>query len=375
MSSKLFTPIRVGNITLENRIAMAPLTRFRANDDDHVPLPFVKDYYSQRSIVPGTLLVTEGVFIAAKAGGYNNAPGIWSEAQIDAWKVITDAVHKNKSFIFLQLWALGRAGNPGMLKKELGESTEIVSASDISFKGGATPRPLRVDEIYEYISLYAQAAKNAVAAGFDGVEIHGANGYLIDQFTQDVSNQRTDEWGGSIPKRARFGIEVAKAVSAAIGADKVGFRISPYNVWQGMKMKDPKPQFTYLVGELRHLHLAYLHIVESWIAGIDDVESTDRIDYLVDVWDNVSPVFVAGGFLRDTAIKAVDEDYKNNDVVIVFGRYFISNPDLVYRLRESLELTPWDATKFYTPKLTEGYTTWTVSKEFEMAKLAIQSKA
>jgi NADPH2 dehydrogenase len=347
---------------------MAPLTRFRA-DDDHVPLPFVPQYYAQRASVPGTLLITEATFIAPQAGGYSNVPGIWNKAQIESWKRVTAAVHEKKSFIYLQLWALGRAADPTQLKKELGESAKVVSASNIPFEGGATPTALTEEEIKEYIGLYAQAAKNAVEAGFDGVEIHGANGYLIDQFLQDVSNDRTDAWGGSIENRARFGLEVSKAVIAAVGAERTGIRMSPFSPFQGMKMKEPKPQFSYYAEELKKLKLAYIHVVESRVTGNADVESTVGIDFLVDIWDNQSPFLAAGGFSADSAKKAVDEEYKGKDVAIVFGRYFISNPDLVFRIEKGIDFEPYDRDLFYNKKQEHGYTDYAFSKEFETAKL------
>ncbi|PMD41767.1 NADPH dehydrogenase [Hyaloscypha variabilis F] len=364
MSSNLFKPLKLGNIQLQNRVVMAPLTRFRA-DDEHVPLPFVPEYYAQRGSVPGTLLISEATFIAPRAGGYGNAPGIWSDAQIASWKNVTSAVHAKGSFIYLQLWALGRAASPGQLKKELGQDAKVVGASDIPFEGGATPTPLTETEIKEYIGLYAQAAKNAVAAGFDGVEIHGANGYLIDQFLQDVSNNRTDAWGGSVENRARFGIEVAKAVVAAVGPERTGIRLSPFSEFQGMRMADPRPQFSYFAQELKKLKLAYIHLVESRIAGNADVEQTDKVNFLVDLWDNQSPVLIAGGFTSTSAKPTVDEEFKDKDVVIVFGRYFISNPDLVFRLKERIEFTPYDREKFYNKGQKDGYITWKFSKEFE----------
>ncbi|CZT00445.1 probable NADPH dehydrogenase [Rhynchosporium agropyri] len=357
-------PLKLGNVELQNRIALAPLTRFRA-DDSHVPLPFVQDYYAQRGSVPGTLLITEATFIAPRAGGMGNAPGIWAEEQITAWKDVTKAVHAKGSFIYLQLWALGRAAFAENLKKELGPDAKVQSAGDIPFEGGATPTPLTETEIKEYIELYAQAAKNAISAGFDGVEIHAANGYLIDQFTQDVSNNRTDAWGGSVEKRARFGIEVTKAVVDAVGADKTGIRLSPYSTFQGMKMKDPVPQFTYLATELKKFKLAYVHLVESRISGNADVEPTERVDFLIDLWDNQSPVLLAGGFKANSAKTAADEEYKDKNVLIVFGRYFISNPDLVFRVQKDIEFTPYDRNKFYNKGEKDGYITWPFSKEFE----------
>jgi len=367
MSSNLFKPLKLGNVQLQNRIVMAPLTRFRA-DDQHVPLPFVPEYYAQRGSVPGTLLITEATFIAPQAGGYENVPGIWSQAQITAWKEVTEAVHAKGSFIYMQLWALGRTASLDQLKKELGPNAKLVSASDLQMdgkKGNASPTPLTEEEIKEYIGLYAQAAKNAVEAGFDGVEVHGANGYLIDQFLQDKSNIRTDAWGGSIEKRARFGIEVTKAVVEAVGAERTGIRMSPFSDFQGMKMADPIPQFSYYVKELKKLNLAYIHVVESRVSGNADIETTGKIDFLVDLWDNQSPVLVAGGFKPASAKRAVDEEYKGKDVAIVFGRYFISNPDLVFRLKEGIAFTPYDREKFYNKKQKDGYITWKFSKEFE----------
>ena len=215
------------------------------------------------------------------------------------------------------------------------------------------------------MALYKQAALNAIAAGFDGVEIHAANGYLIDQFLQDTSNTRTDAWGGDIPKRARFGLEVAKAIVDAVGAHRTGIRLSPYSLFQGMKMADPKPQFSYFVQQLKKLNLSYLHVVESRISGNTDVEGTEKIDFLLDIWDKQSPVLIAGGFKTESAYRAVDEEYPDKDVAVVFGRYFIPNPDLVFRVRERLELTPYDRSKFYNKRERDGYTNCAFSGEFE----------
>lgn len=192
--SKLFSPLQVGNNSLEHRIIMAPLTRFRA-DEMHVQLDFAQEYYAQRASVPGTMLVTEATFISPRASGYPNVPGIYNKAQIAAWKKITDAVHAKGSFIWCQLWALGRAAKGDVLRKESGD--RVLSSSAISIgEGRSIPEAMTEEEIWGFISDYATAARNAIEAGFDGVEIHGANGYLVDQFTQDTCNHRTDEWGG-----------------------------------------------------------------------------------------------------------------------------------------------------------------------------------
>jgi NADPH2 dehydrogenase len=196
-NSRLFNPLRVGNVELKHRIVMAPLTRFRS-DDNHVPiLPLVKDYYAQRASVPGTLLITEATYINPQGSGMDSVPGLWTQEQLKAWKVVTNAVHERGSFIYCQLWALGRAASKKVLQKK---GLDVVSSSAVPIDDkSAVPRELKEEEILALIKAYADAARNAVeVGGFDGVEIHGANGYLVDQFTQDTANKRTDRWGGSI---------------------------------------------------------------------------------------------------------------------------------------------------------------------------------
>ncbi|KIV83666.1 hypothetical protein PV11_05670 [Exophiala sideris] len=360
--SRLFEPLKVGNVTLQNRLVMAPLTRFRA-DDDHVPLPMVSTYYEQRGSVPGTLLITEATFITKRAGGYPNVPGIYNKDQIAAWRKVTDAVHAKGSFIYCQLWALGRTANEQYCKAQ---GIEIISSSPTPMDSERpVPREVTKEEIKEFVADYAQAAKNAIEAGFDGVEIHGANGYLIDQFTQDNCNRRTDEYGGSIENRARFGLEVAKAVVEAVGADKVGIRLSPFSTFQGMKMADPVPQFSHLLKGLKELKLSYMHMVESRISGNADIESTEKVDFAIDIWGTTSPIFIAGGFTPESALRAADEEYNDKDIAIVFGRYFISTPDLPYRIQKGIPLTKYDRDTFYNPKSEKGYIDFPFSTEFE----------
>jgi len=363
--SRLFEPLKVGSVTLQHRLVMAPLTRFRA-DDAHVQLSFVPTYYAQRAAVPGTLLITEATFISHRAGGYPNVPGIWSDAQIAAWRKVTDAVHAKGSFIYCQLWALGRTANPDCAKAE---GIEVVSSSPNPIDSShLVPKEMTHEEIKQFIGDYAQAARNAVeGAGFDGVEIHGANGYLIDQFLQDTCNRRTDSYGGSVENRSRFALEVTQAVVDAVGADKVGIRLSPFSTFQGMKMDDPIPQFTHVITKLKDFKLAYLHVVESRVSGNADIESTAKIDFAVDAWAGTSPVLVAGGFRPDSAKRAVDEEYTDKDIAIVFGRYFISNPDLPFRIRQGIPLNPYDRETFYLPKSEKGYTDYPFSSEFEQA--------
>ena len=248
---KLFQPIKVGNLELQHRVVHAPLTRFKATKQRHVQIqPLVKEYYSQRSSTPGTFIIGEGTFIHEKYGGYHNVPGIWTDEHIASWKQVgcyliyipffknsfakvTSIVHKNKSFMFDQLWVLGRAADPQVLKEN---SFSFIAPSPIGIPGGSDeiPRELTIDEIKEIVQFYAEAAKNAVfKADFDGVEIHGANGYLFDQFLQDMSNTRLDEYGGSIENRSRFGLEVVDAVVDAVGPERVGVRLSPWSTFQG----------------------------------------------------------------------------------------------------------------------------------------------
>ncbi|KAJ7759574.1 hypothetical protein B0H16DRAFT_1313257 [Mycena metata] len=346
-SLKLFEPLKVGNATLQHRVVLAPLTRYKA-DEAHVPyLPLVSDYYAQRASKPGTLLITEATFIAARAGGYAHVPGIWSPAQIKAWKSVTDAVHAKGSFIFMQLWALGRVAKAEQLQSE-DDSFAYVSASDIPLAGrSGPPRPLTVPEIKEYIGLYAQAAKNAIEAGFDGVEVHGANGYLPDQFLQDVSNKRTDKYGGSIENRARFTLEIVDAVVGAVGAEKTSVRFSPWSPFQGMGMADPLPTFSYVISQFaaRHPGLAYLHLVEPRINGNtttdESLSSHESNDPLRALW-GPRPLIRAGGFTRDGAIEAAE----SGDLV-AFGRFFTSNPDLPERLEREIPLNSYDRSTFY----------------------------
>ncbi|KAK0186110.1 hypothetical protein F5146DRAFT_1227714 [Armillaria mellea] len=319
----------------------------------------VNEYYTQRSQTPGTLLISEGIIIAPKAGGAPHFPGIWSQEMIDAWKQVTDSIHAKGSFIFCQLFAQGRSADPKALAAG-NPSYPYVSASVIplSTRPSDVQRPLNVDEIHEYIQLFTQASLNAIEAGFDGVEIHGANGYLLDQFTQDVSNHRTDEYGGNIENRARFSLEVIDAVVKAIGAERTGYRVSPWNTFQDMTMADPKPTFLYLAAEIkrRHPNFAYLHAVEPRVVGTtfrddNDIKPQEENDFLREVW--APKPFISAGHSRETAIKAADE---KGDLV-AFGRHFISNPDLVRRLEQDLPLNPYDRATFYTPgNSAKGYT-------------------
>ncbi|KAI0111296.1 NADH:flavin oxidoreductase/NADH oxidase family protein-like protein [Nemania sp. FL0031] len=358
--SRLFKPLRVGSLEVKHRIGMAPLTRFRANID-RVPTPMMKEYYSQRASVPGTLIITEGTFVSpAACGGFPHAPGIWSEDQITAWRTITEEVHHKGCYIFLQIAALGRAAEIEVAKKE---GVSIVGPSAISIdKGAPKPRAMTIEEIKQSIQDFVTASKNAVSAGFDGVEVHGANGYLIDQFIQDTSNQRDDEYGGSVANRSRFAHDIMKAITDAIGPERVGLRLSPWSPFQGMRMKDPIPQFTDIINKAAQLDLAYIHLVESRVSGSDNRESDEPLDFAYELWHG--PLLVAGPYDPVNARKLVDEEYPNKDIVVIFGRHFISNPDLVYRIREDLELNAYQRDTFYAIESATGYVDYPFSREY-----------
>ncbi|KAK2031989.1 FMN-linked oxidoreductase [Colletotrichum zoysiae] len=344
--SNLFKPLRVGNTTLQHRIVMAPLTRFRADHGTHAPLPMVKEYYAQRASVPGTMIITEATFVSREHDGLTYAglrhtpgvytPGVYTPGQVAAWKEVTDAVHARGSFVWMQLWALGRAADPARARA----------------RGHAVKAPSPIP-----------AGGEGAHAGFDGVELHGANGYLIDQFLQDRSNRRTDEYGGSVENRARFAVEVAEAVVAAVGADRVGIRLSPWSAFQGMRMADPVPQFAHVARALRPLGLAYLHVVGGRVDGNADREGgADGVRFMVDAWGRASPVLLAGGFDPQSARRAAEEN-GDAEVAVVFGRWFISNPDLPFRVEKGIPLTPYDRETFYA-ETEKGYTDYAFSEGF-----------
>lgn len=357
--SKLFKPLTVGKLQLSHRIGMCPLTRFRASDD-HVPLPIVETYYAQRASVPGTLLIAEGTFISPKQSGFANVPGIYNESQIAAWRKVTDAVHAKGSYIFCQLWALGRTAETDVAERE---NITVTSSSNLRVDAQhPVPVAMSVEEIESTIQDYAQAAKNAIIAGFDGVELHGANGYLIDQFLQDKCNQRNDQYGGSIENRSRFALEAVQAVVDAVGADRTAIRFSPFSTFNDMKMKNLIPQFSDIVQKLDPLKLAYLHLVESRIAGNADVESSEQLDFAINLWSG--PLLLAGGYKPDTAKQVVDHERSDRDIVVMFGRLFIATPDLPFRVKNGLDLNQYNRDTFYTPKKSEGYIDYEFSTQF-----------
>lgn len=351
----LFTPIKVGNHTLQHRVVLAPLTRLRSGPHG-VPSDLQVKYYQQRASARG-LLIAEATFISALAGGTPFAPGIFSKDQIQAWNKVTSAVHKEDATIFLQLWHVGRLGS----SKFNPNHEQVVAPSAIGVPGKnkmgieyEKPRALKIEEIKSIIQDYRQAALNAVEAGFDGIELHGANGYLIDQFINPSSNQRTDIYGGSIENRCRFLLELVAAVTDAIGPECVGIRFSPGGKFPGIEDTLPTEIWNYILTELqsRYPNLAYLHFKEPHanIQGGSQI-MVDTLGPYRDLWKG--PFITANGFstARDYAI-----DYaENTGSLVAFGRAFIANPDLPKRLKNNWELNPYDRSTFYTHE-SVGYT-------------------
>ncbi|KAL1716833.1 hypothetical protein EV715DRAFT_204553 [Schizophyllum commune] len=361
---KLFQPVKVGNMQLAHRIVFAPSTRFR-NDKNHVPLPIVKEYYRQRASVPGSFIIYEASVVAPKAAGFGNAAAIWSDEQVAAMKEIVAGIHEQGCYVFLQIAATGFSARLNYLAED-DPTADYIGASDIPLKGREHeqhPRPLTIPEIHEYAELFATAARNAVfRAGYDGVEIHGAHGYLIEQFLSDRSNRRTDEYGGSIENRARFALEITDAVVRAVGEERVGFRVSPWSTYQEINMPDPKPAFGYLATQLRDRYpkLAYLSVVEPGAAADDaadpDLYAKDASnDFLRDIWKPKERPFIsAGGYTRETAIKTAEE----KGDLIGFSKLYIGNPDLPRRLMENAPLTIPERKYFYSraSEDAKGYT-------------------
>ncbi|ORZ07415.1 hypothetical protein BCR42DRAFT_456053 [Absidia repens] len=359
----LFSAINVGQHTLQHRLVLAPLTRSRADPKSGVPSEDAPLYYQQRA-TEGGLLISEATWISPSSGGYPGSPGIHSQTHIQAWKNVTKAVHEKNGIIFLQLW------HPGRATFSLAGVVRPVSASDIAIQGNSPsgapykkPHPLTVDEIKFITQDFAQAAKNAIDAGFDGVEIHSANGCLLDQFINTSSNKRSDIYGGSIENRVRFPLEVVDAVSKAIGADRTAIRFSPYSGFNDMKDDTPVATWCYLVQQLEKTHpnLAYLHFIEPRVqllevdddknASVKVSDEQDSLEHFRPLW---SGPFVSAGNYTYSAQSAYDRAEASPNNLVAVGRAFISNPDLVERFRNHWKLTPYNRNTFYSPG-SEGY--------------------
>jgi N-ethylmaleimide reductase len=344
----IFAPTGLGSRMLRNRLVMAPMTRSRASAD-HVPTALMAEYYGQRAAAG--LIVTEGTSPSPNGAGYPRIPGIWSAAQVAAWKPVTAAVHKGGGAIFLQLMHTGRVGHP----LNLPAGAELLAPSAVAASGEMytdakgnqphpVPRAMTGAEVRAAIDEHVTGARNAIAAGFDGVELHGANGYLLEQFLSPDTNRRTDGWGGSQEHRFRFVLEVARAVAAAVGGERVGIRLSPYGVNAGM-VAYPGIDEAYLalVKALAPTGLQYVHLVDHSAMGAPAVPAALKAA-LKAAWPRT--FILAGGFDRAGAEAAVKEGRAD---LVALGRPFLANPDLVARLERGLPLNAPDFTTLYTP--------------------------
>jgi N-ethylmaleimide reductase len=370
----LFSPLQVGPYRLTHRVVMAPLTRMRAERPSLAPWPLNAEYYAQRA-TPGGLIIAEASPVMASGHGNPGVPGIYSEAQIKGWRAVVDAVHAKGGLIFLQLWHVGRvshssfqpAGALPVAPSAVPISAELKTmTSDGKPASYETPRALQTSEVAGIVAAFRQAASNAMKAGFDGVEIHGANGYLIEQFLQSRSNLRTDRYGGGIENRARFLMEITEAVIGVWGTSRVGVRLSPYGIANDSGEADPMPLYAHVVQALNPLGLAYLHFIEprSSGAGRAEVNLQNVPSAMVlfrPIWKGV--LITAGGFTGETAEAAIAGGHAD---AIAFGRIFISNPDLPRRLSQGLPLTPYNRATFYGGE-EKGYTDYPVYGELEPA--------
>jgi N-ethylmaleimide reductase len=345
----LLEPLNTGKLEQRNRVVMAPLTRRRATDD-HVPTEIMRIYYEQRA--SAGLIVAEATNISLQAVGYMNSPGIFSQQQIEGWKPITKAVHTKGGKIFLQLWHVGRVSHPLVQPDlQLPVSASALKVNNIintpmGHKEMVVPRALETEEIAGIVTDYKTASLNAMEAGFDGVEIHGANGYLPDQFLHDGSNIRTDTYGGSIENRSRFILEVVDACCSAIGSDRVGIRLSPSGSNQGMFDSNVVELYEYLIQKLNDFNLVYLHLMEPY-APLDPPEKYAH--YLKVVTPYFRKYFKGTlitnvGYNFEIGTKILEEGFAD---LVAYGKLFISNPDLVERFAKGADLNPWDKDTFY----------------------------
>ena len=338
----LFSPTQLGDISINNRIIMAPMTRNRSAEG-YLPQQMQVDYYRQRA--SSGLIITEATQVSEDAVGYPGTPGLYNKEQVEAWSKVTDAVHEVGGKIAVQLWYCGRISHPSLLPN----NTTPVSASAIRPQGEAmtlegpkafvTPRALETSEVKEIVQQFRQAVKNAVEAGFDGIEIHAANGYLIDQFLRDKTNHRTDEYGGSLENRTRFLLEIIQAAIEVCPAGRIGVRLSPENTYNDIADSNPQQTFNYITEQLSRFGLSFLHIVEA-----DMVDGSRKINYKM-IKDRFAGPYIANfGFDKVKAEAAVQSSAAD---AISFGAVYISNPDLVERFKQDAPLATPDQSTFY----------------------------
>ena len=347
-SPQLFQPTHIGDITVANRIVMAPLTRSRA-DEAHGDIPgsaMNVDYYRQRSAAG--LIISEGTQVSPVGKGYMATPGIYSDAQVEGWKSITNAVHEAGGKIVAQIWHVGRITHPDLTGGAQPIAPSAIQPKVVAYTPNGkvdipVPHALSTAEIKDVVNQFRQGAANAMRAGFDGIEIHGANGYLIDQFIRDGSNQRTDAFGGTVENRCRFALEVVDACITEIGAGRVGIRLSPLTTFNDVSDQNPQTVFGYLVEELNKRGIAFIHFIEGETGGSRDVAGFDY------AWarKTFKGTYIANnGYDRQMALDAVDSGRAD---AVAFGRSFIANPDLVARLKLGAALNAANPSTFYTP--------------------------
>ncbi|OIP74647.1 MAG: alkene reductase [Oscillatoriales cyanobacterium CG2_30_44_21] len=347
MSVSLLSPIKLGRYTIPNRVVMAPLTRNRAAAGN-VPHTLNALYYAQRA--SAGLLITEASQVSPEGLGYPNTPGIYSAEQVAGWKLVTEAVHAKGGKIFLQLWHVGRISHPDLQPNgQLPVAPSAIapegeSATYTGLKPFVTPRALELSEIPQIIEQYRLGAKNALEAGFDGVEIHSANGYLLDQFLQDNTNHRDDIYGGSVENRARLLLEVIEAVAEIWGGDRVGVRLSPSGTFNSMYDSNRAVTFGYAVKELNRFELAYLHLVAPRVEGFGTAEDQAELgaDFFRPIYKGT--IVTAGGYDLETGNAAIAS---GNADLVAFGRLYIANPDLVERFAANAPLNKPDRNTFY----------------------------
>src|SRR5450631_1486254 len=354
--TKLFEPYKLGPITLANRLVMAPLTRNRAVAG-LVPNPLAIEYYGQRA--SAGLLITEASQVSQQGQGYQDTPGIYSKEQVAGWRKVTDRVHDKGGRIFIQIWQVGRISHVDLHEnKQEPVAPSAIRAKGKTFVNGtfadvSAPRALELSEIPGIIEDFKRGTANALAAGFDGVEIHGANGYLLDQFAKDGSNKRTDAYGGSIENRAKLMLEISKVVAAVAGAERTGIRISPVTPANDVSDSNPQPLFDHIVDHLNALKLTYIHVVEGATGGPRDIAPFDYAS----LRKRFKGAYMANnGYDFELANKVLAADEAD---LIAFGKLFIANPDLVERLKRGAALNAPDKATFYGGGA-KGYTDYPV---------------
>lgn len=363
-SIPLLTPYKMGKFDLSHRVVLAPMTRLRSYG--YVPQPHAALYYSQRAS-PGGFLITEATTISDTAQGYKDTPGIWTKEQVEAWKPIVDAVHTKGGFIFCQIWHVGRVSN----RSYQPNGQAPISCTDKPLTPPANdedaftpPRRLTAEEIPTVVNDFRLAARNAMEAGFDGVEIHGAQGYLIDQFLKDTVNDRTDEYGGSLENRCRFALEVVEAVANEIGKDRVGIRLSPFADYNESADTNPQALAVHMAESLNKYEILYCHVVEPRMKTMADIAESPHT--LTPMRKAFTGTFIAsGGFTKEDGNAAVAEGRTD---LVAFGRWFLANPDLPKRFEADAPLNKYDRSTFYTSDPVVGYTDYpfldsTASKE------------